>query len=507
MKIESYLFGFLAVFFVPVTVTYWLLSKDPTGTTALILTFALSAMIGYYLWFTARRMEARPEDRPDAEISEGAGEMGFFSPHSWWPIATAGAATRRGPRADLRRVARPDRLRPAADRRVRLPVRVLPRRQPHARPTPCRPSRPWASRPPARTSSSATDRPHDPDEGRLPHHGAGPRRVPGRVRCPDDDDRAAGRDELGVDGGVLPAAERGRARAPGRPAQRPAGPGVAGLRRGRAAAASGPLGRRRAVARRRRPAGPGGGRRRAAALHQHHAPGRRAGRRGGRRAAAAPRRRHRRRGAGRGCRDRGPARDGLHDGAALLPRAARGARAAGAGAGRRRPGARAPRRLRRALRRGRVAGLPRRLPAGGRPARRAGRAGGGPRLHRARAAAAPGRHGRPAAAHHPTARRGGAGARPGARCGPADAGAAAAAGPVPRGAAGGVGGRRGRSVRGVHGRRRARRRRLRAPRLRLAGPGRARPLLRRDGGAPAAAPRRPGAAHRPRAGRAASGQP
>ncbi len=89
MKVEGSLFLFYALFFVPVTIVYWVLSGDPTGTTALVLTFGLSAMVGYYLWFTARRMEARPEDRPDAEISEGEGEIGFFSPHSWWPISLA----------------------------------------------------------------------------------------------------------------------------------------------------------------------------------------------------------------------------------------------------------------------------------------------------------------------------------------------------------------------------------------------------------------------------------
>lgn len=91
MKIEGYLFSFLAVFFLPVTVVYWLLSKDPTGTTALAMSVGLAVMIGYYLLFTARRMEPRPEDRPDAEISEGSGEVGFFAPHSWWPIALAGS--------------------------------------------------------------------------------------------------------------------------------------------------------------------------------------------------------------------------------------------------------------------------------------------------------------------------------------------------------------------------------------------------------------------------------
>lgn len=89
MKVEGYLFAFLAVFFVPVTIVYWLLSGDPTGTTCLALTIGLAFMIGYYLLFTARRMEARPEDRPDAEISEGSGEVGFFPPYSWWPIALA----------------------------------------------------------------------------------------------------------------------------------------------------------------------------------------------------------------------------------------------------------------------------------------------------------------------------------------------------------------------------------------------------------------------------------
>jgi MFS-type transporter involved in bile tolerance (Atg22 family) len=89
MKVEGNVFGFIAVFLVPVTVVYGYLSGDWTGTTCLVLSIGLTAMIAYYLLFTARRMEARPEDRPDAEISEGSGEVGFFPPHSWWPIALA----------------------------------------------------------------------------------------------------------------------------------------------------------------------------------------------------------------------------------------------------------------------------------------------------------------------------------------------------------------------------------------------------------------------------------
>jgi len=93
MKVEGLLFSLLTVFFFVITIVYYLLSHDPTGTTALGLTGGLTFIIGFYLMFTSSRMEARPEDRPDAEISEGAGEIGFFPPYSWWPIALAGAFT------------------------------------------------------------------------------------------------------------------------------------------------------------------------------------------------------------------------------------------------------------------------------------------------------------------------------------------------------------------------------------------------------------------------------
>ena len=50
------------------------------------MTFLLTTLITFYLGFHARRMEPRPEDRKDGEIAEGAGELGFFPPYSWWPL-------------------------------------------------------------------------------------------------------------------------------------------------------------------------------------------------------------------------------------------------------------------------------------------------------------------------------------------------------------------------------------------------------------------------------------
>jgi hypothetical protein len=92
MKIEGYLFVFSALFFAIMDVIYWLWSHDPTGTTALALTVGLAGLVGFYLLFTGRRVGPRPEDDKEADIADGAGELGFFSPHSWWPMFAAAAA-------------------------------------------------------------------------------------------------------------------------------------------------------------------------------------------------------------------------------------------------------------------------------------------------------------------------------------------------------------------------------------------------------------------------------
>ena len=92
MKVEGYLFVGCALFFAAMDVVYWHFSKDPTGTTALALAVGLAFLTGFYLLFTGRRLPPRAEDVPDAEISDGTGELGFFSPHSWWPLITGMSA-------------------------------------------------------------------------------------------------------------------------------------------------------------------------------------------------------------------------------------------------------------------------------------------------------------------------------------------------------------------------------------------------------------------------------
>jgi hypothetical protein len=92
MKVEAMIFVVVTAFFAVVTPMYWFVAKDPTGTTALTLTFGLGAMISFYFALVSRRISPRPEDRVDGEVAELAGEYGFYSPHSWWPLAAASAA-------------------------------------------------------------------------------------------------------------------------------------------------------------------------------------------------------------------------------------------------------------------------------------------------------------------------------------------------------------------------------------------------------------------------------
>jgi hypothetical protein len=86
VKAESWIIVSLAIFCALVAPIYWWITYDPTGTTALVMTTLLCSLLGFYLIVVAKQIPARPEDRLDAEILEGAGELGFFPPYSWWPL-------------------------------------------------------------------------------------------------------------------------------------------------------------------------------------------------------------------------------------------------------------------------------------------------------------------------------------------------------------------------------------------------------------------------------------
>jgi hypothetical protein len=100
MRIEARIFIIVGVFLVAAAIAYgwWTWASEPGGMEAvgvvcILLSAGLCGIIGSYFAFVARRIDSRPEDRPDADIAEGAGELGFFSPGSYWPVGLAGAAT------------------------------------------------------------------------------------------------------------------------------------------------------------------------------------------------------------------------------------------------------------------------------------------------------------------------------------------------------------------------------------------------------------------------------
>ena len=100
MHIEARLFEFLTAFFALASVVYGVLTAmyaqggiEWAGTTALVLTTGLSLIVGTFFRFVARRLDTRPEDYEDAEIADGAVSLGFYPPHSWWPLMIALSAS------------------------------------------------------------------------------------------------------------------------------------------------------------------------------------------------------------------------------------------------------------------------------------------------------------------------------------------------------------------------------------------------------------------------------
>lgn len=98
MKAEAWIFTFLAIYFFAFTGIYGYATyradghPEWAGTLALALAGVLGAMISAMFALTGRKIDKRPEDDPDGEIFQTAGEYGFFPPQSSWPFWCALAA-------------------------------------------------------------------------------------------------------------------------------------------------------------------------------------------------------------------------------------------------------------------------------------------------------------------------------------------------------------------------------------------------------------------------------
>ncbi len=59
---------------------------EPIGTAAMALLVILAVFIAYYLWSGMKRSGTLPEDNLNGNIEDESGEVGFYSPWSWWPM-------------------------------------------------------------------------------------------------------------------------------------------------------------------------------------------------------------------------------------------------------------------------------------------------------------------------------------------------------------------------------------------------------------------------------------
>ncbi|HMD47227.1 MAG TPA: cytochrome c oxidase subunit 4 [Acidimicrobiales bacterium] len=86
MKTESVLLLAIGLIFGMVAVVYWAFSYEDAGFLLLIGTCFLGLLPGLYYYYWYRRTGARPEDRDDAEIADGAGVVDAFPDSSIWPF-------------------------------------------------------------------------------------------------------------------------------------------------------------------------------------------------------------------------------------------------------------------------------------------------------------------------------------------------------------------------------------------------------------------------------------
>lgn len=89
MKVEYRLLTGSGLFLGIVGCIYWFWSREQTGTACLVFGFFAYALMGGYflLQWRRRRGVPRAEDRDDATMEDGAGEIGFFPGASIWPPA------------------------------------------------------------------------------------------------------------------------------------------------------------------------------------------------------------------------------------------------------------------------------------------------------------------------------------------------------------------------------------------------------------------------------------
>lgn len=89
MRTSAKIFLALAVYFFVVDAVYFVMTREPVGVTALLLSGVMSLIIMTYTLIAAKESGTIVSDDADGEIYQGAGDLGFFPPKSIWPLWVA----------------------------------------------------------------------------------------------------------------------------------------------------------------------------------------------------------------------------------------------------------------------------------------------------------------------------------------------------------------------------------------------------------------------------------
>lgn len=88
MKFLAKLFAFLGIFLIPVGIVYGFMTQfnEWAGFPAILATAVMCLFLAFFMWTTDKKHPGMPYEDLDGEISQAAGNYGFYSPWSWWPL-------------------------------------------------------------------------------------------------------------------------------------------------------------------------------------------------------------------------------------------------------------------------------------------------------------------------------------------------------------------------------------------------------------------------------------
>ncbi len=93
MKIETWLWTGVAVFYLVLGAVYTAVSDDPVGSSILLIASGFGGLMAGWTWDWSRRHGPRPEDLPDATTADALGSVGVYPTSSLRPFALAVGAT------------------------------------------------------------------------------------------------------------------------------------------------------------------------------------------------------------------------------------------------------------------------------------------------------------------------------------------------------------------------------------------------------------------------------